>query len=79
MALLPSRDYGCSNVALNLTFPAGPPFIGWKYLDAVLSLRDPVLSPLRAIVFMFLDDEIHLPQPGSPRLFSIFKPHVIIL
>ena len=79
LALLPSHDRGCGNVALDPTFPAGLPFVVWRFLDTVLSLQDPVLSPLHAIVFMFLDGESNLPRPGSPSLFSIFKPHVIIL
>ena len=77
--LLPSHDCRCNSVAPYSTFPAGPPFVMWRYLGAALSLQDPILSPLLAIVFMFLDSEIHLPQPGSPSLFLVSKPHVIIL
>ena len=79
LALLPSHGHGYSSIALDPTSPGGLPFIGWMHPDAVLFLQDPILSPLCAIVFMFLDDGIHLPWPGSPSLFSISKPHVIIM
>ena len=77
--LLPSHGHGYRSVAPYPMFLADHPLVASEYLGASLLLQDLVLSPLHAIVFMFLDSVSHLPQPGSSSLFSILMQHALIL